>query len=123
MKLNDSQEALNKAENIFHQKTLEVESILKQQEKFAMETQDLELQQKMLLSKQTTTTKDTEETININNKIKEYRLIVHQLWEKMSTPIEHRMSFLETAVNKFAEADDYILQYMKQYSNKLEKTT
>ena len=124
VKLNDSQEALEKSQRLFEEKKEEMKELKSKLEEFAMDTEDMEVEQTMIHNRATSTSKESSrESAEHKNAVDSYRTNMLMLWEKMNTPMEHRMKFLETVVNEFSEVDEYVLQHMKHYSESLEKVT
>ena len=124
VKLNDSQEALEKSQRLFEEKKAEMKELKYKLEEFAMDTEDMEVEQTMIHNRATSTSKESSrESAEHKNAVDSYRTKLQMLWEKMNTPMEHRMNFLETVVNEFSEVDEYVLQHMKHYSESLEKVT
>ena len=117
IKLEQSQCALEKSNEIFEQRTAEVESIQNQLEHFAQEKMVYEQEEKRnAIMHQFDTREHTDE-------LKQARAFVKQIWEQESTPLEHRLKFLESVVNEADENDDVLLEHMQQYADKLEKFT
>ena len=113
IKLEESQTALEKSHQIHENRTREVEQVLQELEEFNYIHETEEEEEEFQKMNKKTMSKDQERVLE------QQRKAVRQLWEEMSTPMEHRLKFLESVVNETSEVDEYMLAHLKNYSEKL----
>mgnify|MGYP006144759933 CR=1 FL=1 len=117
VKLKETQNALEKSQEIFDARTAEVELVQHQLEEFTMKKQVFEEEEENeRVREQSTSREQQQELIGMRNKVRE-------LWETHSTPYEHRLKFLESVVNEASESDEYLLKHMELYASKLSNFT
>lgn len=121
VKLKDSREALDKAELLHKEKEAELKDIYHHVARFDHESESIRMENSH--ATKTATSPLSKGSLQQRKALQHSRTAVKQLWEDMATPVEHRLKFLETVVNEFSEADEYLLQHMQHYSDQLEKFT
>ena len=83
VKLNDSQEALEKSQRLFEEKKAEMKELKTKLEEFAMDTEDMEVEQTMIHNRATSTSKESSrESTEHKNAVDSYRTKMQMLWEK-----------------------------------------